>query len=249
MLSREEVRELEPRIGSGVVGGLLHESDGDLGDPLLTSHALSKRLIAGGGTILRDEALALVPTEIGVEVRCRTQTLKADQATVTMGMDSKRLLAPLGVTVPLQAERGYHLILPGAGGLLSRPVTFQQESCVATPMGADLRLAGTVEFAGAGTAADWPRAVRLAAHAAHYFDEELACSKEEKWVGSRPSLPDSLPAIGRLASTAHVGYAFGHQHLGITQAAISSVLLNQLMDDEPTAIDCRPFAIERFANG
>lgn len=251
MLNRDELREMEPAIGKSVAGGLLHLSDADIGDPLITCRALADAFVARGGTILRQTAIALRPTEIGADLQTETGTHQADQVLVTAGIRSADLLVPLGVTVPLQAERGYHLMLTGFGQLLGRPVTFQQESCVATPMGADLRLAGTVEFAHPDADPDWSRAEQLVSHAARYFDQDLAFSAAQKWIGNRPSLPDSLPAIGRLSqakssSASPIGYAFGHQHLGITQAAISAVLLNQLMDDQEPEIDCRAFSVERF---
>jgi glycine/D-amino acid oxidase-like deaminating enzyme len=247
LLDRSELRGLEPLISDGVLGGLLHESDADIGDPLNVSRALLERFRGGGGRFLRETALSLQPRENGAAVITETATHTAAQVWVTMGLQSSRLLAPLGVTVPLQAERGYHLMLPGCGRLLSRPVTFLRESCVATPMGDHLRLAGTVEFDHDSAPPDWSRAEQLAAHAARYFDADLAKASASPWVGSRPSLPDSLPAIGRMAAAPAIGYAFGHQHLGITQAAISARLLCQIMRDEPPEFAFQVYDIARFS--
>jgi D-hydroxyproline dehydrogenase len=242
LLSGDEVRELEPTLGTAVIGGLLHETDADVADPLAVSRALLDRFLADGGTLIRERAEALrtgvLITDTGVH--------HATQILVTLGLDAAALLAPLGAIVPLQAERGYHLELDGCGDQLTRPVTFQRESCVATPMGGRLRLAGTVEFADAGAPPDWHRADRLAAHAAHYFDTPLACNTPRRWLGSRPSLPDSLPAIGRLGDAPGIGYAFGHQHLGVTQAAISAALLCDVMADTAPRIDPRPYDLARF---
>lgn len=246
MLNRSELRELEPNIGDAVVGGLLHDSDADIGDPLLVSNALLTTFLAAGGQLLQEAALTLTPTEYGVQLATASGLHQADQALITLGVDAASLLAPLGITAPLQAERGYHLMMPGAGSLLRRPVTFQRESCVASAMGGDLRLAGTVEFADASAPPDWSRADRLAAHAAPYFNAELPLASARRWIGSRPSLPDSLPAIGRLRAAPAIGYAFGHHHLGVTQAAISAFLLGRLMNDETPHIDCRAYDIARF---
>lgn len=247
LLDRGELRELEPQIGADVVGGLLHESDADIGDPLTLSRALLDRFRLGSGAVLRETAVSVRPTAEGVELVTETGSHSATQVWITMGLQSSRLLKPLGAIVPLQAERGYHLMLPGCGGLLNRPVTFQRESCVATPMGSNLRLAGTVEFAKGSASPDWSRAERLAEHASRYFNTDLASSGSTRWIGSRPSLPDSLPAIGRLAGAPAIGYAFGHQHLGVTQAAISARLLCQIMSGEPPSIACHPYDISRFS--
>jgi D-amino-acid dehydrogenase len=41
-------------------------------------------------------------------------------------------------------------------------------------------------------------------------------------------------------------YAFGHQHLGLTLAAVSSELIASLARGEATAVDVTPFDLERF---
>ena len=249
VLNNAELKEMEPLVGRDAIGGLLHESDADVGDPLEVSLELLKRFKDCGGTLLHEEAVALRPGSDGTELSTNVTTHRAAEVIVTMGLQSSGLLTPLGITVPLQAERGYSIRLAGCGGLLQRPVTFQSESCVATPMGADLRLAGTVEFARVSTPPDWTRSERLALHARHYFDADLSPLRSDRWIGSRPSLPDSLPAIGRLPGASNIGYAFGHQHLGVTQAAISANLLFDMMMGKPTSVDCQPYDLARFAAG
>mgnify|MGYP001578190232 FL=1 len=245
-LGRDELLALEPALGKAVVGGLLHESDADIGEPYALSQIMLACFRAAGGALICQRVTAVERTETGATVEAAGKFHLADRVLVAAGLASDKLLRPFGVAVPLQAERGYHLSLPGRSGLLQRPVTFQRESCVATPMGATLRLAGTVEFAEADAKPDWRRAHRLADQAAHYFSEPLAAADGAVWMGSRPSLPDSLPAIGRLAEAPSIGYAFGHQHLGLTQAAISASLLNDLMDDKMPAFNPTPYSLTRF---
>ncbi|MEG3182175.1 NAD(P)/FAD-dependent oxidoreductase [Sphingomonas sp. LT1P40] len=246
LLDHKALRELEPAIGQDVLGGLLHESDADVGDPLRVSQALCQYFSARGGTIVRETALTVLADGRGGTVVTDIASRTADQIWITAGMESGKLLAPLGAVVPLQAERGYHLMLSDSGERLNRPVTFQRESCVATPMGGMLRLAGTVEFAAQSASPDWSRADRLIRLASRYFDIPLSGEGASRWLGSRPSLPDSLPAIGRLKRAPAIGYAFGHQHLGVTQAAISAQLLAQCMGGEATVIPAAPYRIDRF---
>lgn len=246
LLSERELKILEPALGDAAIGGLLHESDADIGDPFEVSDALLRHFRAAGGVIVTERATAIRPLECGAELLTKSGQRVCDQIIVAAGLASGDLLRPLGASVPLQAERGYHLALADMGSRLERPVTFQRESCVATPMGSTLRLAGTVEFAAADAPADWRRAHRLAAAVQRYFAEPLQRSGEAAWMGSRPSLPDSLPAIGRLKDAPAIGYAFGHQHLGITQAAISSKLIGNLMAGENPPFDLAPYSLMRF---
>ncbi|WP_411341661.1 FAD-dependent oxidoreductase [Sphingopyxis sp. J-6] len=245
LLGREELLALEPALGKAAVGGLLHESDADIGEPLALSRTLLAHFHAAGGTLIRQRAMAIGSGETSAELITEAGKHSADRIMITAGLASDALLRPLGATVPLQAERGYHLALPGLGRLLDRPVTFQRESCVATPMGDTLRLAGTVEFADAGGRPDWRRAHSLAAYAGRYFDDFHPAPDAQVWIGSRPSLPDSLPAICRLAAMPRIGYAFGHQHLGITQAAVSAKLLCGIMAGE-APFDPAPYDLARF---
>jgi D-amino-acid dehydrogenase len=67
-----------------------------------------------------------------------------------------------------------------------------------------------------------------------------------QWMGFRPSLPDSLPAIGRARATNRVTYAFGHGHLGLTQSAGTARLVADLVTGHTPAIDLTPFSPQRF---
>ena len=68
----------------------------------------------------------------------------------------------------------------------------------------------------------------------------------DRWVGPRPTLPDYLPAIGRLERAPRVFYAFGHHHLGLTEAAITAELIAAIAAERAPALDMAPFRIERF---
>src|SRR3546814_20034279 len=109
--------------------------------------------------------------------------------------------------------------------LRARPVTLQAESCVATPMGEALRLAGTVEFAHRESPPTWHRSERLAPIAQRYFRSELPTAGAERRVGSRPALPASLPALRRIECFRRISYAFDQPHPGLTQADIPPVAL------------------------
>ena len=66
------------------------------------------------------------------------------------------------------------------------------------------------------------------------------------WMGHRPSLPDSLPVMGRSTRSADVVYAFGHQHIGMTAAPYTGVVIADLISGRPSPIDLTPFRADRF---
>jgi D-amino-acid dehydrogenase len=65
-------------------------------------------------------------------------------------------------------------------------------------------------------------------------------------MGFRPSLPDSIPVIGRAAASPHVIYAFGHGHYGLTQSAATGALVADLVAGRQPPIDLKPYAPNRF---
>ena len=76
------------------------------------------------------------------------------------------------------------------------------------------------------------RAATLLAKAKRFMPG-LRTEGGSEWMGFRPSLPDSLPAIGSAAADARVVYAFGHGHLGLTQAAATARLVADIMAGRP----------------
>jgi D-amino-acid dehydrogenase len=117
-------------------------------------------------------------------------------------------------------------------------------------MAAGLRLTGTVELAGLRAPPDWRRAWALLPLAQRLYPglaPEGAAEHSAVWMGHRPSMPDSLPVIGRSRRCADVVYAFGHGHLGLTGAPFTGRLVAELVGGRPPAIDLRPYAPARFA--
>jgi glycine/D-amino acid oxidase-like deaminating enzyme len=68
-----------------------------------------------------------------------------------------------------------------------------------------------------------------------------------RWMGHRPSLPDSLPVIGRSPHAANAYFAFGHGHVGLTAAAPTGAIIADLIAGRAPFMDIAPFAADRFA--
>jgi len=164
---------------------------------------------------------------------------------VAAGVWSTPLLRPLGYAVPLRGARGYHLMLPQPGIALRRTVLFEDVHFCATPMDAGIRLAGTVEFAAAGTPPDMRRATMLLDLARRYLPA-LRGEGATTWMGVRPAFPDSRPAIEAPARHPGLIVCTGHEKLGLTQAAISARCVAALVARRPPPIDLGPFALTRF---
>ena len=102
-----------------------------------------------------------------------------------------------------------------------------------------------MEFAGLTAAPNFARAKALL-EKAQAFLPGLSSEGGQEWMGFRPSMPDSLPVIGRARSSPSVIYAFGHGHLGLTQSAGTGRLVADLVADRTAPIDLAPYRPGRF---
>ena len=235
--------ELE-RLGSLMkppAGAVRIEGSAQIADIGLLAEALGRRFTALGGTRLRGRARI---ADKGVQLETG-ETIAADRILVTAGPASSSVLRPLGHKVPLIAERGYHIQCAGTGWPEDMPpIFFDDRPMVVTRFRSGLRATSFVEFGRAASPPDPRKWARLRAHVRELglpFEEPIA-----EWMGSRPTLPDYLPAIGRSTRRPDVFYAFGHQHLGMTLAAFTGELVGALVADERPSVDLKPFRVERF---
>src|SRR5690606_16355938 len=165
---------------------------------------------------------------------------------IAAGAWSNKLTSLLGTTVPLEAERGYHITLTDPGVLPSMPVTNKDFSFATAPMEMGLRLAGTAEYAGLEAEPNWARAQVLLDHAKNMFPG-IRTAEYTRWMGMRPALPDGLPVLDRSPRFGTVLFAFGNAHFGLTAAPMMGQLTAALAASETPSIDLTPFSIARFS--
>lgn len=239
---RQSVPELSERFRFGV---LLPEH-GFVTDPHRLTQALAAHFVASGGHLTRARAtgwrfvghrLAAVTTDGG--------DVAADRAVIAAGAWSKPLAAAAGLRVPLETQRGYNVTLPAPGIAPRIPVIDAETKVYATPMDGGMRIAGTVEFAGLSAPPNWARARRLVGLARRIFPA-VGTEGFTEWMGHRPSLPDSLPAIGPVPSRADVLCAFGHGHNGMTSGPVTGRIVADLIAGRDPGFDLHPYRPERF---
>ncbi len=243
----QAIAELQPGLSPTLVAATFLPAWKTVTDPLLLTLALARRFTELGGRLRQGEALALAPAAGGIDVPLAgAQRMTAQQVVVAAGAWSHRLARTLGERIPLETERGYNTTLPVAAFDLKRQLTFGGHGFVVTPLACGVRVGGAVELAGLDAPPNFKRSDVLLAKAKRFMPG-LATEGGTQWMGFRPSLPDSLPAIGPAARDARVTYAFGHGHLGLTQAASTARLVADLLAGRPSALDLSPFRPQRFA--
>jgi D-hydroxyproline dehydrogenase len=246
-LSAAEIHDLEPALVDDIVGGLFFEQSGRCSDPRRLGLVHAEHLARHGGQILRESVQSVgASTSGGVKVQTASGTHRFDQVVVCAGFWGGELMQPFVRSVPIVSERGYHMMLPRPGITLRRPVVFGEPHFAATPMDGGLRLAGTAEFAAPDAAPNLQRAAMLVTLASRYL-KNVDAEGGQPWMGIRPSFPDGLPAIGRVAHLPGLLYAFGHAHNGLTLSAITAQCIAALARGERTPVDIGPLDLNRFS--
>jgi D-amino-acid dehydrogenase len=67
-----------------------------------------------------------------------------------------------------------------------------------------------------------------------------------RWMGPRPSTPDSLPFIGPAPRHRSIYFAFGHSHMGLAWAAVTGKLIAEMVAGQSPSLDCGPYRPDRF---
>tara|TARA_B110000879_G_C11114359_1_gene488827 strand:- start:254 stop:1498 length:1245 start_codon:yes stop_codon:yes gene_type:complete len=214
-------------------------------DPEQWAHHIADHFLASGGTLKLVNVEAIAEHQDYVSLTTKDGEIRAKQVVVASGAWSHLLAKTLGDHIPLETERGYNTTLPEGAFDLKTHLTFGGHGFVITKIAGGIRVGGAVELGGLNLAPNYKRAQMLLNKAAQFLPT-LNTQGGEQWMGFRPSMPDSLPVIGRATKAANVFYAFGHGHLGLTQAAGTAELVAALANGTETTIPLDAFSADRF---
>jgi D-amino-acid dehydrogenase len=245
-LTAGDIRDREPALAPIYRHGYFLPGLGYTVDPMNLVKGLARQVERSGGVVLRRQVRDI---DIGPDGPRRLIAdegdLDLDVLVIAAGAWSGRLAARLGSPVPLEGERGYHVILPNRGITLKTAVFAASSKFVATPVESGIKFAGTSEFSGLDAPPNGARARILVAHARRMFPG-IDTAGIAEWSGLRPTLPDSLPVIGPSPVFENVYFAFGHQHIGLTGGPRTGRLIADLVAGRTPNIDIRPFRADRF---
>lgn len=245
LLSKEDLLEREPALQDNQLAALFFPNTGHITNLKAVINQLHDTFRQLGGHVIEHcRVLAATSDADGIHLTTSQGDMTVSKVLLAAGAHSKALTKQLtGVNIPLDTERGYHLMLPRESARLQIPVSSLDRRFVMTPMQEGLRLAGTVEYAGLDAPANMQRAHMLLKHAQPMLKAPLNASDSVSWMGFRPSTADSLPVIDKIE---RVFLSFGHQHLGLTQAVVSAQMIAEYYFDEDHTIDPKPYQLSRF---
>ncbi|MEP2717833.1 FAD-dependent oxidoreductase [Pseudophaeobacter sp.] len=242
----EELRSLEPALSTDFKSAIVIKGQARALSPGRIGEVLAQKFQNLGGDLQRQSISAIHPVESGGW--CYHSESSADwtpKLVLAMGVWSTKLLKPLGLHIPLQSERGYHVSFSDPGVSLNNSVMDMDMKFVASSMEEGLRVAGTAEFAGLDAPINQRRLDGLVKLASGMLPD-LNAKEFTTWSGQRPSLPDSLPCIGALEGFPDLVTAFGHSHYGLMMAPKTGRLVADLVTGTPSNNDLTPFQPLRF---
>jgi len=237
---------LEPDLAPIFSNGVFWPTAASVTDPLAVTRAYAERLAALGGVVLKGDARSLHRAEGGWRVDTLEGPVDAAQAVVALGPWASDLLDRLGLKLPLEVKRGYHLHFRSAGNKgLNRPTLDADLGYLVAPMAQGLRLTTGAEFAYRDAPPTPVQFDRIMPHARQLYPlgEQIETTP---WLGSRPCFPDSRPVIGPAPGLSGLWLDYGHAHWGLTLGPVSGRLLADMMTGATPFCDPKPYAAERF---
>lgn len=247
-LDRAALQKLEPNLTERYQFGIQVDG-GHCTDLKAYCQAIADLIQKRGGEFVRAPATGFQVSNGQLQgVKLGDKTIACEQAVITAGIGSKPLAADAGDRVPLETERGYHVVMAGGGNAVSHPMMPSDGKMAVTPTRAGLRIAGQVEMASVDAPPNWERAAVLAGFRGRVLD--LPPDGDDKpidqWMGHRPSTPDGLPCISAAKDCRGLFYGFGHGHTGLTQSPATGKLLAALIAGKEPHINVAPMSVKRF---
>lgn len=249
MFSSAEVQAMEPEVEVCVRGGILYPIDAHMhpGDFMNT---LKEHLQQAGVKLQLNTTVTGFEKENNKVTAVLTDKGKFDCTELVLATGSWLTVATeqLGIDLLLQAGKGYSMTFENMEKNLRYPAILVDDRVAMTPMGKDLRMGGTMEISGLKSPTLVKRAEAIFNAAKQYYPGLKVDFPgiNRIWHGYRPLSPDGLPYIGRHSTFVNLTIAGGHAMVGLSLAAATGKLVQQIISNQKTEIEMNAFAIERF---
>ena len=259
ILDATDTGKLDPAVRMDIEGAAFYPNDCHM-SPGLLMQGIQRELVANGVTFqwnreVRDWKLDGRRISAAFTVSSRSgdagepEEIEADEWVLCGGSWSPQTARRLHLSLPMQAGKGYSVMLPKPKHQPSIPAIFAEARVVATPMGDTLRIAGTMEIAGLDDKVN-PRRVRgiLKAVPQYYPDfTEADFEGLQAWAGLRPCSPDGLPYVGRTQRYENLSVATGHAMMGLSLGPITGKLIAQTVGGGQPELSTELLNPDRYA--
>jgi D-amino-acid dehydrogenase len=246
----QQVQSYEPEVEVDVAGGVLWLDD---------CHLNSSKFMRALHSYLKDRGVEfLLNTEVTnferkngniTSVITDKAKVDADEVIVANGSWMPDVAKLVGIHLLMQPGKGYSVVYETMEKNLHHPAILVEDRTAMTPIDRWLRIGGTMELTGHNDNILPKRVTAIYTAVKKYFPS-LNISEprpEQTWFGYRPVTPDGLPYIGRHRKYSNLLFAGGHAMLGLSAAAGTGKLIEEIIDNKQTSIDLSAFRVERFS--
>lgn len=231
-----------------IAGGLRLPGD-ETGDCFKFTNALADRAAALGVTFRYGVGITAIRAEAGrvTGVDTTEGPMTADAYVLALGSVSPKLVAALGLRLPVEPVKGYSITAPVIDPARAPVSTVMDETykVAITRLGDRIRVGGLAEIAGFDLTLNPRRRATLEKSVGELFGGAGDLSAATFWTGLRPMTPDGTPIVGA-TPLANLWTNTGHGTLGWTMAAGSAAVLADLMSGRAPQIDTEGFAMARY---
>ena len=236
-----EYRAADPSYGPAFEVVVRCKNHGRISDPGGYVTALAGHFVDQGGVfdIRAVEDITLENSEIAA-LQTSKGEMRADKFVFAMGPWSKKIAHKLGVKVPFESERGYHIEFMNPSVMPKNPMMVASGKFVLTPMEGRLRAAGVIEFGGLENGPSRGPFDLLKRQVKQVLPD-LEYDEAVEWMGHRPAPADSLPLIGANDVNGKSYNAFGHQHVGLTGGPKTGRIIADIINGKKPNVDLAPF--------
>lgn len=249
VLSAQEVQKLEPDVKVDVRGGIYFPGDAHITPQVLVTQLINylkqQSVVFQTKTIVTD---FIIDDGAIKSIKTTTQDFEFDEVIIATGSWSGGVAAKLGLSIPMQAGKGYSFTLPHVEKNVRIPSIFLEARVAVTPMGDSLRFGGTMEITGVDHTISMNRVKGIVDSIPNYYPEMKVALPEvsDVWHGLRPCSPDGLPYIGKSSKIKNLTIATGHSMMGLSQGPGTGKLVSEIIDQEKTSINLAAFSPQRF---
>jgi D-amino-acid dehydrogenase len=246
-LDRKMLLKQEPAVGDNVAGAWFSGHTAHLRPEGLMKE-LKRVLTQKGVEIIEQTEVTgfLAENNQAVAAVSGQEHFPADQFVVATGAWAPLLNNALGCRLPIQPGKGYSVNIRKPSNSPSIPCFFQETGVVITPWQRDIRLGGTMEFAGYDASLNQVRLDALVYAAERYLRDMKFIGIQDEWCGWRPMTCDGLPIIDRSPRLENVMIAAGHNMLGLTMAPGTGKMISEILSGEVPHVDPYPYRVSRF---
>ncbi len=248
-LTGEEARRREPALSDRIQSAVCYPEVRTTVHPGRLTEEIVAAGVAAGVRIVKDQARDFVRTggKVTAVVTDRGRH-DCDLVVIAAGAWSRDLVRKLGLRVMLEAERGYNITVRNTRVPLTTPIVAGSRFVAIVPIDGAIRMTTGAEFAAIDAPPDHAKALRIFEAAAPTL-RDFEARPDARWMGSRPSTPDSLPVIDRVPGIANAYCAFGHGHLGVTFGAITGEIVADLASGAQPVLDIAAYRADRAYDG